>query len=175
MAWWQENGTCWLRCRCERVSHVDTTHPSFPPTSCYSFCAHKCTVDEIILGCWVWCLDFAKRALLVITRHPGVIYSPGTSVQLICWLCAAHCISLLPMCVYSTYTQHSWSFLCKLFNKSGQRINTRQSNSEHQRSAACFFFFFLLPSRKKPSASHGDYDRKMTNLAEWQKYLHPAN
>lgn len=65
-------------------------------------------------------------------------------------LCGTLYISLLPMCVYSTYTQHSWSFLCKLFNKSGQRINTRQSNSEHQRSAACFFFFFFYLPVKNP-------------------------
>lgn len=65
-------------------------------------------------------------------------------------LCGTLYISLLPMCVYSTYTQHSWSILCKLFNKSGQRINTRQSNSEHQRSAACFFFFFFYLPVKNP-------------------------
>lgn len=69
------------------------------------------------------------------------------------------------MCVYTTYTEHSWSSLCKLLNKSGLRMNTQ---SKHQHSAVCFCFYL-------PSASHGNYDNKMTDLPEWQKYLHPAN
>lgn len=51
---------------------------------------------------------------------PGSIQSP---VCLICWLCTAHCISALAMCVYNTYTEHSWSSLCKLFKKTGQRMS----------------------------------------------------
>ena len=87
------------------VGERGTTHPSFPPNSCYSFCAHKCTVDEIILGCCLRYTDFSTHGLLILISLPGVIFfPPRSSVQLICWLCTEHCISLLPMCVYSTYT-----------------------------------------------------------------------
>lgn len=34
-------------------------------------------------------------------------------------------------------------------------------------------FAFTFP--KKPSASRGDYDNKMTDLPEWQKHFNPAN
>lgn len=43
------------------------------------------------------------------------------------------------MCVYNTYTEHSWSSLCKLFKKSGQRM------SAPARGTFNIMFCFYLP------------------------------
>ncbi len=98
--------------------------------------------------------------LLISARHSGMdvfILLLRLSVLdcCMCLLCVCVCESLsfrlLPLCIYITYTELSWSSLCELLNKGGQWIKKQTEMFLNQKITAWTFFrsqalfFFYLP------------------------------